>query len=93
MQINIYFGCCHHFKSHRPAGEMLLPVYWNCWFYYILLMSESRVSELLKRSRSRHEVVISKELRKVSADYQNQKAKSREANESLRKMMSEMRYF
>lgn len=56
-------------------------------------MSESRVGELLRRSRSRHEVIISRELRKVSADYRSKRREAKEANEQLRKMMSEMRYF
>ncbi len=56
-------------------------------------MSESRVGELLRHSRSRHEVIVSRELRKASVDYRRQRREARQANEDVRKLLSEMRYF
>lgn len=55
-------------------------------------MNESRISQLLARSRSRHEVLISPELRKISKEWQEQKRVSRQSNEEFRKMIREMRY-
>ena len=56
-------------------------------------MSESRVSELLRHSRSRHEVISNRELRKVSVDYRIQRREARQANEDVRILLSEVRYF
>jgi hypothetical protein len=55
-------------------------------------MNESRISQLLTRSRSRHEVLINPELRKISQEWLEQKRLSQQSNEEFRKMVREMRY-
>ena len=55
-------------------------------------MIESRVSQLLKQSRSRHSIVISPELRRASAQYQAVRKESRATREDLRRLASEDRY-
>ena len=44
----------------------------------IILMSESRVSQLLQRSRSRHEVIDDPKLRRASIQYQRERRRGRE---------------
>lgn len=55
-------------------------------------MIESRVSQLLKQSRSRHSIVISPELRRASAQYQAVRKESRATRDDLRRLASEERY-
>jgi hypothetical protein len=49
-------------------------------FNSIIILMESRVSQLLGRSRSRHEVIDNPKLRRASVQYQRERKRGKEVD-------------